>query len=85
MSCARALREAELMLELRRAATRPRESLDGGAGSEVYRLLFRVLASHPEEVTSFYEDTVAPLARYDEQYRGELLATLEAYWRTTAT
>ena len=26
-----------------------------------YRLLFRVLASHPEEVRSFYEDTVAPL------------------------
>ena len=28
---------------------------------------------------SFYEDTVAPVARYDDQYQGELIATLEAY------
>ena len=54
--------------------------IETGAGSEVYRLLFRVLASHPEEVMSFYEDTVAPVARYDDQYRGELIATLEAYF-----
>jgi DNA-binding PucR family transcriptional regulator len=51
-----------------------------GAGSEVYRLIFRVLASHPEEVMSFFEDTVAPVARYDDQYQGELVATLEAYF-----
>ena len=30
-------------------------------GTGTYRLLFRVLASHPEEVRSFYEDTVAPI------------------------
>ena len=28
---------------------------------------------------AFYKDTVAPVARYDEQYRAELLPTLEAY------
>ena len=28
---------------------------------------------------SFFEDTVAPVARYDDQYHGELIATLEAY------
>ena len=28
---------------------------------------------------SFFEDTVAPVARYDTQYQGELIATLEAY------
>ncbi len=44
-----------------------------------YRLLFRVLASHPEEVRSFYEDTVAPVVRYDDQYRTDLIGTLEAY------
>src|SRR4029078_12346360 len=44
-----------------------------------YRLLFRVLASHPEEVRSFYEDTVAPIVRYDDQYRTDLVGTLEAY------
>src|SRR6476646_6010858 len=53
--------------------------IETGAGSEVYRLLFRVLASHPEEVMSLYEDTVAPVARYDDQYQGELIATLEGY------
>ena len=30
-------------------------------GTGTYRLLFRVLASHPEEVRSFYQDTVAPI------------------------
>ena len=75
----RALHEAELMLEvLAREGDTARE-ISTGAGSEVYRLLFRVLASHPEEVMSFFEDTVAPVARYDDQYQGELVATLEAY------
>jgi hypothetical protein len=75
----RAIHEAELMLEvLAREGDTARE-IETGAGSEVYRLLFRVLASHPEEVMSFYEDTVAPIARYDDQYQGELIATLEAY------
>jgi sugar diacid utilization regulator len=75
----RAIHEAELMLEvLAREGDTARE-IEAGAGSEVYRLLFRVLASHPEEVMSFYEDTVAPVARYDDQYQGELIATLEAY------
>ena len=40
-----------------------------------------MLASHPEEVRSFYEDTVAPIVRYDEQYSTELVATLETYLR----
>ena len=48
-------------------------------GTGTYRLLFRVLASHPEEVRSFYEDTVAPIVRYDDQYRTDLVETLEAY------
>jgi DNA-binding PucR family transcriptional regulator len=30
-------------------------------------------------VRSFYEDTVAPLVRYDEQYSTDLLHTLDAY------
>ena len=38
-----------------------------------------MLASHPEEVKSFYEDTIAPLVRYDEQYSTDLVGTLEAY------
>jgi len=30
-------------------------------------------------VRSFYEDTVAPVVRYDDQYRTDLVGTLEAY------
>jgi hypothetical protein len=75
----RAVREAELVLEaLAEGSTAARE-LEGDGGSGVYRLLFRVLASRPEEVSSFYEDTIAPLVRHDEHYRGDLLQTLEAY------
>ena len=38
-----------------------------------------MLASHPQEVRSFYEDTVAALVRYDEQYSSDLIGTLSAY------
>jgi DNA-binding PucR family transcriptional regulator len=41
--------------------------------------LFRVLASHPQEVRSFYEDTIAPLVAYDDQYSTQLVDTLGAY------
>ena len=64
------------MLDVVRRSGAPIEQ-DIGTGT--YRLLFRVLASHPEEVRSFYEDTVAPVVRYDDQYRTDLVGTLEAY------
>src|ERR687895_300386 len=59
----RALEEAELVLGLTAAGVGP-----PGAeiGSGTYRLLFRVMASHPQEVRSFFDDTVAPLVAYDE-------------------
>ena len=76
----RAIQEAELVLDVLRRS-------DGGSGEGLqdigtgtYRLLFRVLASHPEEVRSFYEDTIAPVVRYDDQYRTDLIGTLEAYF-----
>jgi len=75
----RALQEAELVLDvLRQGEGAGFEGL-GDIGSGTYRLLFRVLASHPEEVRSFYEDTVAPIVRYDDQYRTDLVGTLESY------
>jgi len=77
---ARALQEAELVLDVLRqsdAALRDTHLEDIGTGT--YRLLFRVLASHPEEVRSFYEDTVAPITRYDDQYATDLAGTLESY------
>jgi sugar diacid utilization regulator len=75
----RAVQEAELVLDVLRQSDGMGgfDSKDIGTGT--YRLLFRVLASHPEEVRSFYEDTVAPLVRYDDQYRTDLVGTLESY------
>jgi sugar diacid utilization regulator len=76
----RAMREAELVLDVITREPRIAEALeDGIAASGVYRLLFRALISDPEEVKSFYEDTVEPVVRYDTQYRSDLLGTLEEY------
>ena len=72
----RSIQEAELVLDVVRRSGAP---IDQDIGTGTYRLLFRVLASHPEEVRSFYEDTVAPVVRYDDQYRTDLVGTLEAY------
>ena len=54
----RAVQEAELVLDVLRQSDAP---IAEDIGTGTYRLLFRVLASHPEEVRSFYEDTVAPI------------------------
>ena len=75
----RALAEAGLVLDALAEDSQAARDLVGAGGAGVYRLLFRAFASDPEEVRSFYEDTVAPLVTHDEQYRGDLLPTLEAY------
>jgi sugar diacid utilization regulator len=76
----RAIREAVLVLDVVRREPRIAEALEQGiAASGVYRLLFRALISDPEEVRTFYRDTVEPLVRYDIQYRSDLLGTLEEY------
>ncbi len=72
----RALEEAELVLGVTAAGGGP-PGAEIGEGT--YRLLFRVLVSHPSEVRSFFEDTVAPIVRYDEQYATHLLSTLDSY------
>jgi sugar diacid utilization regulator len=73
---ARAIQEAELVLDVLRQTDAP---IAEDIGTGTYRLLFRVLASHPEEVRSFYEDTIASIVRYDDQYATELVGTLESY------
>jgi sugar diacid utilization regulator len=76
----RAIREAELVLDVVTREPEIAEALEEGiAASGVYRLLFRALISDPDEVRSFYRDTVEPLVRYDDQYRSDLLGTLEEY------
>ncbi len=72
----RAIQEAELVLDVLRRSEVP---ISEDIGTGTYRLLFRVLASHPEEVRSFFEDTVAPLVAYDDQYATDLVGTLESY------
>ena len=44
-----------------------------------YRLLLPAMSEDPGELERFYEETVAPLAAYDEQYETELVATVDAY------
>ena len=75
----RAVREAELALDVIARDDRLADQLQDGIGGGVYRLLFRALASSPDEVQSFYDDTVAPLVEHDREYRTDLLGTLEAY------
>jgi sugar diacid utilization regulator len=44
-----------------------------------YKLLFQIFADRPEELGAFYDQTIAPLVRYDEQYQTELVGTLSTY------
>jgi sugar diacid utilization regulator len=44
-----------------------------------YRLLLPAMSEDPGELERFYEETLAPLAAYDEQYETELVASVEAY------
>jgi sugar diacid utilization regulator len=76
---ARAVSEAELMLDVVAADERLAGQLSDSVGNGVYRLLFRALATDPGEVHRFYEDTVEPLVAHDREYRTDLLGTLEAY------
>ena len=75
----RAVTEAELMLAVLVRDERFAEQLGDEIANGVYRLLFRAMATDPEEVRRFYEETVEPLVAHDRQYRTDLLGTLEAY------
>jgi DNA-binding PucR family transcriptional regulator len=44
-----------------------------------YRLLLPAMSEDPAELERFYEDTIAPLNAYDEQYSTELVRTLETF------
>jgi sugar diacid utilization regulator len=44
-----------------------------------YRLLLPAMSEESGELERFYEETVAPLSAYDEQYETDLVATIEAY------
>ena len=44
-----------------------------------YRLLLPAMSEDPAELEGFFNETVAPLAAYDEQYETELVRTLETF------
>jgi hypothetical protein len=44
-----------------------------------YRLLLPAMSEDPGELERFYEETLAPLAAYDDQYETNLVATVDAF------
>ena len=44
-----------------------------------YRLLLPAMSEDPAELERFYEETVAPLVAYDDQYETDLLTTVETF------
>jgi sugar diacid utilization regulator len=44
-----------------------------------YRLLLPAMSEDPSELEGFFDETVAPLAAYDDQYETELVRTLETF------
>ena len=44
-----------------------------------YRLLLPAMSDDPEELRSFYDETIAPVAAYDGQYETNLVQTVEAF------
>jgi DNA-binding PucR family transcriptional regulator len=75
----RAISEAELMLDVISRDDRVADQLGAEIGNGVYRLLFRAMATDPDEVRRFYEETVEPLVAHDTRYHTDLLGTLETY------
>jgi sugar diacid utilization regulator len=73
-----ALDEAELALAIGERLGRVGEVVTFEE-TGTYKLLFQIYAEKPAELASFYEQTLAPLVRYDEQYGTELVTTLATY------
>jgi sugar diacid utilization regulator len=72
----RAGKEAELAANVAEAEGRTTLAFeDTGA----YRLLLPAMSEDPAELERFYQETLAPLAAYDEQYETELVKTVETY------
>src|ERR1700754_202169 len=69
-----ALEEAELLLDVGGGT-----SGVGASADRVFRLLFRLFASHPDELRRFCDETIGALVRHDEEFASELLVTLDAY------
>ncbi len=76
--------EAEVALEIGHRIQGP-DSISTFAGAGTYKLLFRVLQEDPDELESFYDETLAPVVVYDSRYGTELIKTLTTYLRNDAS
>ncbi|WP_119068844.1 PucR family transcriptional regulator [Rubrobacter indicoceani] len=70
--------EAEVALEIGHRINGP-SSISTFEATGTYKLLFKVLRDDPQELESFYEETLAPVVVYDERYGTELIHTLTTY------
>ena len=70
--------EAEVALEIGHRIHGP-SSVSAFERTGTYKLLFRVLQEEPEELESFYAETLAPVVSYDSRYGTELISTLTTY------
>jgi len=71
----RAIEEADLIVTVLGSSELSPASL----ADPTYRLLVRLMASDPGQLDTFHAESVEPLARYDAQYRSDLVGTLAAY------
>jgi sugar diacid utilization regulator len=72
----RAGKEALLAANVGEAEGRPLVAFEQ---TGAYRLLLPAMSEDPGELERFYEETVAPLVAYDDQYETDLLATVESF------
>ena len=70
--------EAEVALEIGHRIQGP-SSVSTFEQTGTYKLLFRVLQEEPEELETFYAETLEPVVRYDSRYGTELVHTLTTY------
>ncbi len=70
--------EAEVALEIGHRIHGP-SSVSTFERTGTYKLLFRVLQEEPEELETFYTETLEPVVRYDSRYGTELVHTLTTY------
>jgi DNA-binding PucR family transcriptional regulator len=74
----------EALLAANVAEATPAESEEPAAvlafeDTGAYRLLLPAMSEDPGELHRFYEETIAPLVAYDDQYETDLVATLETF------
>ncbi|MGI8650692.1 MAG: PucR family transcriptional regulator [Rubrobacter sp.] len=76
--------EAEVALEIGHRIHGP-SSISTFEATGTYKLLFKVLRDDPQELESFYDETLGPVVIYDDRYGTELIHTLTTYLANDAS